>query len=636
MPACTSENVSTFWSSSPSISRSSSVSPPIPSSPLSTSPPFISPISTLKRSVSNVSNSSNTSNVSQSSTNSGTPTVIFSPRRQQQQQRQRLQLNHQDPPQGQNHNRQHDSPLLVRILTSYFAALIDTFQGIASVISYAIWAPALWVSVWIYMLWVILQFPLTAFKWFLMMLYTPSSERSRTKRCVLISGGSTVQTVHLARNFYKAGARVVVCELEGLFGLAKFSTACSKYYTIPKPGPGNAIEYIKALKDIVQKEKAVYYIPVSASNTAYYDSLAKPYLEVMGCECFVPGASEVTALDDPLELFQRCRALALPTPNHIILRSMQEISRLYGQNAFANGRYLMLAAGPLGMRDRGKVVLPPTLREFRNYQYEISEATPWIVIRDPSGKHYITCTTVKESKIVANVTCLVDEGRGLIPEDRPEVVQWLERFFARSFRVRINGHLSFRLALSEEGDLMPIGCRVGVSLPYICHTGIHPRLVWKPCRHFSRQNSGLPMPSMDRQSLTDAVSSAFNQSIGEVAPNLLGTVLDKREALFTYWDPLPYCAYCHLQLPFRRLAGMIRAQPVQHNPPLASREQSHCERKQNGYEKRFVRTGSKTGAHSSFGVWNKGPVEFLVDGRNAIEKERKEIGENRAGDAPAC
>ncbi|CAD1473960.1 unnamed protein product, partial [Heterotrigona itama] len=568
MPACTSENVSRYWSSSPPISRSNSVSPPIPSSPLSTSPPLISPISTLKRSMSNVSNHSNVSNISQSSHNSGTSgTVIFSPRRQQHQQQQTLQLSYQpQSAQGQNHNR--NDSLLLRIFSVYIDALYGALQSIISLISYAIWAPALCASIWIYMLWLIFQFPLTTFKWFLTVLYTPASKRIRSKRCVLISGGSTVQAVHLARNFYKAGARVVICELEGSFGLAKFSTACSKFYTIPKPGPGNVIEYIKALKDIVQKEKAVYYIPVSASNTAYYDALAKPYLEVMGCECFVPSASEVTALDDPLELLQRCQTLGLLTPCHTVLRSVQDVTRMYEQNAFSTGRYLILAAGPAGMRDRGKIILPPTIREFRNQQYEINENKPWIVIRDPSGKHYITCTTVKESKIVANVTCFVDEERGFIPEEHPEIVQWLDRFFARSFSTGINGHLSFRLAVTEEGELVPIGCRVGVSLPYICHTGIHPRLVWKPCRHFSRQNSGISTMS-DRHILSDAVSYALKRSVGETVPHLLGTVLDKREALFAYWDPLPYCAYYHLQLPFRRLAGIIRARPVQHNPPLA-------------------------------------------------------------------
>ncbi|XP_012221781.1 uncharacterized protein [Linepithema humile] len=559
MPACSSEKL---FSSSPPMSRSSSASPPLPSSPLSTSPSRKSPVSSSNGFV---STSSVPENLYRASSGSSMPTVIFTQRRQQLQRQASQQA--QRGVQVTNHNAERNSDsLLLRILSWYFGLLLSLLRNAFNVVGYAIWAPALWASAWVCLFWVILQLPLTALKWFITMLHTPAYERSRNKRCVLISGGSTVQAVHLARNFYKAGARVVVCELDGLFGLARFSTACSKFYTIPRPGPGNVVEYIKALGDIVRRERVAYYIPVSAASTAYYDALAKPHLEIMGCECFVPDAGEVTALDDPFELLQRCRMLGLITPQHFLLRSMSDLSALYEQNTFRVGRYMMLAAGPAGMRDRAKVPLPPTIREFRNQQLEISERRPWVVIRDPGGSHFITCTTLKESRIVANVTCRVDEDRGLIPEECPEVTQWLERFFARSFGARINGHVSFRLAVSEGTDeLLSIGCRVGVSLPYICHTGIHPRLVWKPCRHFSRQNSAV-LGTPDRQLLSDAMAGALKRPADETAPHLLGTVLDKREALFVYWDPLPYCAYYHLQLPFRRVAGVIRAQ---HNPPLA-------------------------------------------------------------------
>ncbi|KAI4492978.1 hypothetical protein M0802_009815 [Mischocyttarus mexicanus] len=574
MPACSNENWSKYWSSNSPISRSNSSSPLLPSTPLSTSPPSSSPISTLKRSTSNVSNVSNASTLSQGSSSSGT--VIFSSRNHhlhhyhhhrhhQRQQEQQQQTSHQA-------NYKNRKPyFFTRIFYWYLGLLPNLLKYIYNFIIYAIWTPIIWISAIIYLFWTIIQFPLTSLKWLMSILITKSSERARNKRCVLISGGSTVQAVHLARNFYKAGAKVIVCELEGLFGLAKFSTACSKFYTIPRPGPGSAAEYIKALKDIVKKEKAVYYIPVSVTSTAYYDALAKPHLEIMGCECFVPSASEVTALDDPLELLRRCRSLGLQTPDHFVLRSVQDVSRLYEDNTFRTGRYMMLAAGPAGMRDRAKIILPSTSWEFMNQQHEISETKPWVVIRDPGGDHFITCTTVKESRIVANVTCRVEESQGLIPENRTDVTMWLDRFFARSFPTKINGHLSFRLAISEnQGPMVCIGCRVGVSLPYVCQTGIHPRLVWRPCRHFSRQNSSILIsPGRQQEQTTDGSTNTSKRPIYETSPRLLGTVIDKREALFVYWDPLPYCAYYHLQLPFRRVAGAIRAQPARHNPPLA-------------------------------------------------------------------
>lgn len=462
-------------------------------------------------------------------------------------------------------------PLLpLRLIRWYLAWLAGIFRSISNGIAYIVRAPTLWTSILLHLFWDFLQLPLTGLKWVLTVLHTPSSERTRSKRCVLISGGSTVQAVHLARNFYKAGARVVVCEIEGFFGLARFSTACSKFYTVPRPGPNSAAQYVKALKDIAQREKAAYYIPVSATSTAYYDALAKPHLEALGCECFVPGASDVTALDDPLELLRRCRAAGLATPSHFVLRSAEDVSRLYERGVMRSGRHVMLPAGPAGMRDRARILLPPTVRDFRLHQrQEISERQPWVVVRDPGGTHFLTCTTVKESRVVANVTCRVDEDRGFIPEDRPDVTQWLDRFFDRSTGGRITGHLSFRLAVAEQnGELVSIGCHVGVALPYICHTSVHSRLVWRPCRHFSRQNSG-PLVANNRYFLHDAVASAFKRPSAETAAHLIGTVLDKRETLFVYWDPLPYCAYYHLQLPFRRIAGALRTQPSRHGPPLA-------------------------------------------------------------------
>ncbi|XP_033230167.1 uncharacterized protein LOC117181514 [Belonocnema kinseyi] len=565
MPACSSENVPRFWSSSPPTSRSSSLSPSLPSSPVSTSPPNISPVSTLKRSTSNISYSSDTSeHFSQySNTSSNASTVIFSPRRRSRQMNQNFSQHQQEMQQRR------EAFLLSRIFFWYLGLLLTIIRGVLNVVGYAIWAPGLWASAWVCLFWIILQLPLTMLKWLITILHTPASERARNKRCVLISGGSTVQAVRLAQNFYKAGARVVIFDLEGLFALARFSIACSKYYTVPPPGPGRAAEYVKALKDIVQKERAVYYIPVSATSTAYYDALAKQYLEIMGCECFVPGAADVTALDDPLELLRRCSSLGLSTPNHYVLRSEEDVARLYEAGTLRKGRHMMLAAGPAGMRDRIKVILPPTEREFRHQELEISERKPWVAVRDPGGSHFITCTTIKDSRVVANVTCRVDEVKGLIPEERANVDQWLERFFARTFGSRINGHMSFRLAMSKDsGELVSIGCRVGIGLPYICHTSLHPRLVWRPCRHFSRQNSGHLLVG-ERHLMQEAVASAFKRSSSETSCRLLGTVLDKREALFVYWDPLPYCAYYYLQLPFRRVAGAIRAQHRQHNPPLA-------------------------------------------------------------------
>lgn len=238
--------------------------------------------------------------------------------------------------------------------------------------------PTLWLSLWLGLLRGLLQLPLNLLKWLIRALHTPAKERARAKRTVLISGGSTVQAVKLAQNFYSAGARVVVCELEGLFGLARFSTACARYYEgLPRPRPGAVAEYVHALKSIVRRERAVYYIPVSATSSAYYDALAKPHLEALGCECFVPAAGQVAGLDDPLELVRRCAGLGLPRdpPATRLLRvggAFADVERFYEELGGDLGRrrrhYLVAPAGPAACLagPPGKLApLPKSAGEFR-------------------------------------------------------------------------------------------------------------------------------------------------------------------------------------------------------------------------------------------------------------------------------
>lgn len=108
---------------------------------------------------------------------------------------------------------------------------------------------------------------------------------------------------------------------------------------------------------------------------------------------------------------------------------------------------------------------------------------------------------------------------------------------------------------------MPLGCRVGVSLPYICHTDVHARLVWKPCKHFSRSSSGPLVQPQGRYWMHEALLGSLKRlSIGSVN-ELVRIVLDKKEAIFCYWDPLPYCAYYHIQLPFGKVLRLVKRLP---------------------------------------------------------------------------
>ncbi|XP_072949894.1 uncharacterized protein [Epargyreus clarus] len=412
-------------------------------------------------------------------------------------------------------------PRLLRIITWGPRQFLRPFLALLSLISHPAWKqilvvlPTLWIAASLFIFWKCVQCPIGVLK----MIGRAVSKNPIKPRTVLISGGSSVQALHLARNFHSAGARVVAFEIEGQFALLKYSAAVHNFYTVPRPNPADPLAYARALKEIVERESVVFYVPVSSSTPAYYDALAKPHLEVIGCQCFIPCARDVVALDDPLEMIRVCRIAGLATPQFWVITNEEDVRLWYESGASKEGRHFIASAGARGGRDRLRFVMPEEKSHFR-FPREISAEKPWVIVREPKGEKMITCTTLKESRAVNNVTCRIDAAkRGLVPQRDEEADAWVQRFVSCLTPSRpMTGHISFRLVREESttnghvNKIVAIGARVGVSLPYLCQGPSR-------CGHTA--------------------------TVGK----LLNTVLDTREALFAFWDPLPYCAYYQSRLP---------------------------------------------------------------------------------------
>lgn len=430
-------------------------------------------------------------------------------------------------------------------------------------------APSFWLSALLWIFWKLLRIPVELFKWILNVADTsPTQEmglqNGSVKRTILISCGSTIQTLHLARNFYSSGARVVVFEFDGLFGLARFSTAVDKFYAVPKPNPHNVDKYITALCHIVRKERPSVYIPVCATSPAYYDAVAKPHLELLGCATFMCGVQETLILDDCLQFYQRCAAQNINLPPYVALSSTRELWDLYEQGFIRQFRNILVAVGMQGVLERFKYMLPRQRRELR-FSHEISERQQWLVVRDVPGEHYVTCTTIKSSQVVANVTCRVEQDtKNLVPvssaaaitaNDASEIENWLKTFFAKvRFQRPINCHISFRLIKCQStGEFLPLGIRLGVSLPYICYNRSHAQILCRTMKCVHMRPLSLVASNEEESSLAYLTSQWCSLEV-----NSATAALDKREALFTYWDPLPYCAYYHFQLPLESVKTFLQ------------------------------------------------------------------------------
>lgn len=436
-------------------------------------------------------------------------------------------------------------------------------------------APSFWLSALLWIFWKLIRIPYGFIKWILPnegngsgSSVTGNGSATQHKRTILISCGSTIQTLHLARNFYSAGARVVVFDFDGLFGLARFSCAVDKYYMVSRPLPSNVDSYIAALCHIVNKEKPSVYIPVCATSPAYYDSMAKPHLELLGCASFIPGVQETTILDDCLEFYQRCAAQKINLPPYTLLSSMQELLELYDSGYIGSFRNILMAVGMQGILERYKYILPNNRRDFK-FAHDISERQQWMIVRDIPGDHYVTCTTVKDSRVVANVTCKVEhESKNLIPlpkdvdgngDEEAQIELWLKNFFYKvRFQRPINGHISFRMVKCKgTGEFLPLGVRLGVALPYICYNRSHAQVLCRTmkCVH-KRQLCLVNNNSSDEE--TVATNSLNNWRWSAIERNSATAALDKREALFAFWDPLPYCAYYHFQLPLKSVKTFLQ------------------------------------------------------------------------------
>lgn len=428
-------------------------------------------------------------------------------------------------------------------------------------------APSFWLSALLWIFWKLMRIPISMLKWVLSstaedLIGNNNNSTSGTanrngsdKRTVLISCGSTIQTLHLARSLHSSGARVIVFEFEGHFGLARFSTAVQKFYTVPKPSADSPDSYIAALCNIVDKEQPSYYVPVCATSPAYYDALAKPHLELLGCATFLPSLQESVIIDDTLKFFQKCRSSGIQLPPYKILSSKDDLFLLYESGFIAAFRNIMMAVGMQGLLERFKYVVPNNRRDFK-FNHEISEKNQWLIVRDIPGDHYVTCTTVKDSKVIANASCVVEpDTKNLIPRYSKGIEIWIKEFFSKARSQRpINGHISFRLVKSQAtGEFLPLGARIGVSLPYICYSGTHAKVFCKSCSHNNQTHSLL-----EDAGLFWSNENQKTSAIDAVSRRLMGSILDKREALFAYWDPLPYCAYYHFQLPLASVKTFLQ------------------------------------------------------------------------------
>lgn len=360
-----------------------------------------------------------------------------------------------------------------------------------------------------------------------------------TPKTILISGGKMTKALQLARSFHTAGHRVVLVE-SAKYRLTghRFSRAVDSFHVVPEPtAPG----YAEALLDVVRRERVDVFVPVSSPASSVPEAEARTLLDGV-CETVHVGPDMVRTLDDKTEFSRAAESLGLRVPDSRRITDVRQIEEF----DFPEGRTYILkrvAYNPVGRMD-----LTPLARNTpeRNVAFarslHITEDDPWILQEFVEGQEYCTHGTVRDGKLQVYACCESSAFQiNYASVDKPEIEEWVRRFVDA---LGVTGQASFDFIEAADGHAYAIECNPrthsaitmfydhpGVSAAYLDDG--HPMIVPTPS---SRPTYWL------YHELWRLVTQPNRR-------HRLATIASGTDAIFTRWDPLPFFAVHHLQIP---------------------------------------------------------------------------------------
>lgn len=367
------------------------------------------------------------------------------------------------------------------------------------------------------------------------------------QQTVLISGGKMTKALQLARSFHSARHRVVLVEsAKYRFTGHRFSRAVDAFHCVPEPtAPG----YAEALRDIALLEGVDVFVPVSSPAASVHDARARPLLDDV-CEVMHVGAETVQMLDDKAEFSRTAASLGLRVPDFHRITDARQVEEF----DFPEGRSYILkriAYNPVGRMDLTRLsgATPERNAAFAR-SLSISENDPWILQEFIDGQEYCTHGTVRHGWLQVYGCCESSAFQINYENiDKPEIRSWVEEFVGA---LDLTGQVSFDFIEGRDGHAYAIECNprthsaitmfhdhAQVAAAYLDdgHPVITPRPGARPTYWIYHE-------------LWRLLTQANRLS-------RLKTILRGKDAIFTWWDPLPYLTVHHLQIPSLLWANLL-------------------------------------------------------------------------------
>ncbi len=379
---------------------------------------------------------------------------------------------------------------------------------------------------------------------------------------ILVSGGKMTKALQLARSFHQAGHRVILIESHKYWLTGhRFSWAVDKFYTVPNP---QAKDYIDALLEIVQKEGVDVYVPVCSPVASYYDAKAK---KALSPHCFVMhfDPEMVQQLDDKSQFSAVAQSLGLYVPESYCITQPSQVQDFdfSGQQH----KYIIKSIPYDSVRRLDLTKLPcSTPAETAAFvkNLPISERNPWIMQAFIPGQEYCTHSTVRNGELRLHCCCKSSAFQiNYEMVDHPEIEAWVRRFVGG---LNLTGQVSFDfIQAHDDGRIYAIECNPRT------HSAIT----------MFYNNLDVAKAYLESEPLSDVIQPLQSSrptywiyhEIWRLATNLLSPaqtwrrlqiIVGGKDAIFEWFDPLPFLMVHHWQIPLlllgnlRQLKGWIR------------------------------------------------------------------------------
>jgi predicted ATP-grasp superfamily ATP-dependent carboligase len=381
----------------------------------------------------------------------------------------------------------------------------------------------------------------------------PKAENPKT---VLISGGKMTKALQLARSFHQAGHRVILIETHKYWLTGhRYSWAVDRFYTVPNP---QTDQYAQALLDIVQRESVDVYVPVCSPVASYYDAEVRSWLSP-DCEVMHVDVETLKRLDDKYNFAMAAQALGLSVPkSYRITHPQQVLDFDFGSES---RKYILKSIPYDSVRRLDLTRLPcSTAAETAAFvrSLPISESKPWIMQEFIPGQEYCTHSTVRDGQVQLHCCCESSAFQVNYEQvDQPDIEQWIRRF-VRS--LGITGQVSFDFIRADDGQIYAIECNPRT------HSAItmfynHPDVAEAYLSDSAMTQTVLPLDSSRPTYWTyhEIWRILTNLTNPPVLWERLKVLLNGKDAIFDWDDPLPFLMVHHWQIPLLLWGSLIES-----------------------------------------------------------------------------